>query len=63
MPELDVPEPPKLSQQILLSAIVIIVTGLLLAVFVKIALGVVIFLLGTVMGIGSQAAKNRSNKE
>ena len=63
MPELDVPEPPKLSQQILLSEIVIIVTGLLLAVFVKIALGVVIFLLGAVMGIGSQAAKNRSNKE
>lgn len=54
---LDVPPTPKLSKQLLASALVLIVLGVVVAIFAKVFVGVVIGLLGAVFGIGSQVTK------
>lgn len=59
MTKLDIPEPPKLSQQLLLISVVLFVLAILTALFAKVIIGFIIFLLGAIMGIGSQVAKNR----
>ena len=56
-PSLEVPPTPKLSNQLLMSAAVLILVGIAVAIFAKVFVGVVIGLLGAVFGIGSQVTK------
>lgn len=55
--KLDLPPTPKLSNQLLASAVVIILVGIVVAIFAKVFVGVVIALIGAVFGIGSQVTK------
>ncbi len=58
MADLEIPEPQKLSKQLLLIAVVLIVVGVFIVVFAKVAVGIVVFLIGAVFGIGSQVSKD-----
>lgn len=58
MPELEIPEPPKLSRQLLIIAVVLLVLGILAILFAKTIIAFIIFLLGAIMGIGAQVTKN-----
>jgi hypothetical protein len=58
MANLDIPEPQKLSKQLILIAVVLAVVGVLIVVFAKVAVGIVVFLIATVLGIGSQVTKD-----
>lgn len=59
MTKLDIPEPPKLSRQLLWIAVVLVVLGILAVIFAKVIVAFIIFLLGAIMGVGSQVTKNR----
>lgn len=58
MAELEIPEPPKLSRQLLMIAVVMLVLGILAIIFAKTIIAFIIFLLGAIMGIGAQVTKN-----
>ena len=59
MAELDIPPKPTLSSQLLASAAVLVVVAIVIAIFAKLVVGLIIFLLGVVFGIGSQFIKDR----
>ncbi len=59
MTNLDIPEPPKLSRQLVWIAVVLVVLGVLAVIFAKVIVAFIIFLLGAIMGVGSQVIKNR----
>jgi len=59
MPEFDIPPKPKLSNQLFLSAVVLIIVAIIIAVFAKLVVGLIIFLLAVIFGIGSQVTKDR----
>ncbi|RTK94959.1 hypothetical protein EKI60_00675 [Candidatus Saccharibacteria bacterium] len=56
------PEAPKqsFSQQLLFSALVLIVVAIVVAIFAKLVVGFIIFLLGVIAGIGSKYTQNNS---
>lgn len=58
MPEFDIPPKPKLSQQLLMTAAVLIVVAIVVAVLAKLVVGLIIFLLGAVFAVGSQVTKD-----
>ena len=58
MANVDIPEPQKLSKQLILIAVVLAVVGALIVVFAKVAVGIVVFLIGAAFGIGSQVTKD-----
>lgn len=58
MAELEIPEPPKLSRQLLIIAVVLLLLGILAILFAKTIIAFIIFLLGAIMGIGAQVTKN-----
>lgn len=58
MANLDIPEPPKLSRQLLWIAVVLLVLGILAIIFAKVFVAFIIFLLGAIMGIGAQVTKH-----
>lgn len=59
MAEFDIPPKPSLSKQLLLSAAILIVVAIVVAVFAKATVGFIIFLLGAIMGVGSQVTKDK----
>jgi uncharacterized membrane protein len=63
MAEFDIPPKPKLSQQLLMTALVLIVVGIVLAIFAKAVVAFIIFLLGAIAGIGSQVTKSGPFKD
>ncbi|MEI6481267.1 MAG: hypothetical protein WCO19_03115 [Candidatus Saccharibacteria bacterium] len=58
MPVLDIPPKPNLSKQLLMTAVVLILVAIIVAIFAKAIIGFIIFLLGAIMGIGSQVTKD-----
>lgn len=59
-PEFDIPPKENVAQQLLVSAIVLIVIAIVLAIFAKLVVGLIIFLLGAIAGIGSKVVGDRS---
>lgn len=59
-PEFDIPPKENLGQQLLVTAIVLIVIAIVLAIFAKLVVGLIIFLLGAIAGIGSKVVDNNS---
>lgn len=58
MPEFDIPPKPSLSKQLLMTAVVLIIVAIVVAIFAKAIVGFIIFLLGAIMGIGYQVTKD-----
>ncbi len=59
MAEFDIPPKPSLSKQLLMTAVVLIVVAIVVAIFAKAIVGLIIFLLGAIMGVGSQVTKDK----
>lgn len=56
------PSPTRYWKLILLSALALIVTGIVVLVIGKIAVGVIITILGAVFGLGAQVSRNNQVK-
>ena len=63
MAEFDIPPKENLGKQLLATAILLIVVGIVVALLTKALIGFIIFLLGAIAGVGSQVAGNNSFKE
>ena len=55
--KIELPPTPSLSKQLFMSAIVLILVGIVVAIIAKVFVGLVIGLIGAVFGIGSQVTK------
>jgi hypothetical protein len=60
MVKFDIPPKENLSQQLLASALVLLVVAIAIAIFAKLVIGFIIFLLAAIAGIGSQVTKDNS---
>lgn len=58
MADFTIPPKPNLAKQLLASALVLIVVGIILAILAKVTVAFVIFLLGAIAGVGSQVFKD-----
>ncbi len=58
MADFDIPPKPQLSQQLLITAVVLVVVAIVVAIFAKAIIGFIIFLLGAIAGVGSQVTKS-----
>lgn len=52
------PNPTTFRLDIFISALIIIVIGILVFIFASVVVGVILTLLGTIFGLGSQVVKN-----
>ena len=58
MVKFDIPPKENYSKQLLMSAAVLILVAIVVAIFTKVIVGFVIFLLGAIAGIGSQVIRD-----
>lgn len=58
MSDFDIPENPSRSQQLLMSAIVLLIVAVIVAILAKVIIGFIIFLLAAGAGVGSQVIKD-----
>ncbi|MCA9330058.1 hypothetical protein KDA11_05390 [Candidatus Saccharibacteria bacterium] len=59
MAKFDIPKKDSLAKQLLVTALLLLVVGIVVSLLVKAFLGFILFLLGAIAGIGSQVMANK----
>lgn len=62
MAELDIPPKENLGKQLLVTVILLIIVGIVIALLTKALIGFIIFLLGAIAGVGGQVIASNSFK-